>query len=310
MKNTFIEKIFEEAKANNIKNIYIFAHRKHDLDAKCSALALVNFFVNNGYISKYIITSEDYLLTDIFGKVEVTKWAPTEEFIAVCVDSSTRAILENDFCFRAKKIFKIDHHKDGENYADYSLVMDNFSSTCEILSYIILDDCINNKMATILYTGIRSDTGGFSYSTSANTFIEVAKLLNKGADHLLVNRALNSVTLKRKKLEGIVYSHAKFYGKDLLGAILCDCKDYSALSIARSVNGLTNVNAKVFFIIAQEKENVYVEIRSAATCDIDVSFIAKKYGGGGHFHASGFCIKKDNKNFIYNFVDELKKLIL
>ena len=91
---------------------------------------------------------------------------------------------------------------------------------------------------------------------------------------------------------------------------MCDCKDYSALSIARSVNCLTNVNAKVFFVIAQEKENVYVEIRSAATCDIDVSFIAKKYGGGGHFHASGFCIKKDNKNFIYNFVDELKKLIL
>ena len=266
--------------------------------------------MNNGYNSKYVLTSEDYLLTDLFGKVEVTKLAPTEEFIAVCVDSSTRAILENDFCFRAKKIFKIDHHKDGENYADYSLVMDNFSSTCEILSYIIPDDCINEKMATILYTGIHSDTGGFSYSTSANTFIEIAKLLNKGADHLLVNRALNSVTLKRKKLEGIVYSHAKFYGKDLLGAILCDCKDYSALSIARSVNGLTNVNAKVFFIIAQEKENVYVEIRSAATCDIDVSFIAKKYGGGGHFHASGFCIKKDNKNFIYNFVDELKKLIL
>lgn len=306
-----LDKIFEESNLNNTKNIYIFSHRMHDVDAKCSALALVQFFKYKGFNSKYIITKEDFLLTDTFGKVEVTEEISKEKFVAVCVDTATKAILENNFCFNARKIFKIDHHKDGENYADYSLIMEHVSSTCEILSMLIPEKYIKDNIATLLYAGIRSDTGGFSYSTSANTFSEVVKLILKGANHLYINRVLNTVALKRKKIEALVNTHAKFFSKDLLGAIIYDSKDFKALSLARAVNGLTNVKAKVFFVIAKSNtEDTFFEIRSATTCDIDVSIISKKYGGGGHFHASGFSKKNVTNKFIYEFIDELKEMLL
>ena len=67
--NNFLLKIEQELKNTGIKNIFVFSHQRHDGDAKGSPLALVTYFKNRGYNSKYIITPEYYLLLNIFVKV-------------------------------------------------------------------------------------------------------------------------------------------------------------------------------------------------------------------------------------------------
>lgn len=308
--NYFFTKITEEASKNNTKNIFIFSHRKHDCDAKGAALALVAYFKNKGYNSKYIITSEDYLMINIFGKVEVTDNIRDNNFIAISVDTSTQKISENSLYLNALKSFKIDHHKDSEKFCDYNLIDPKLSSTCEIISSIMNEEDITNEIAKCLYTGIFTDTGGFHYNTTENTFLQIAKLIRNGANQNFINRKLTEVSSKRKKIEGLVYTHHKFFSKDLVGSIIHDCKYYDPLSVARAVNGLTNIDAKVFVVFAKSNttKEIFVEIRSSTDTNIDVSKIAKKYGGGGSIHASGFTLK--NSNIINSLIKELENLII
>lgn len=303
----FLLKIEEELRFTGINNVFVFSHRKHDGDAKGAVLALVSYFKNKGFNSKYIIANEDYLLLDIFEKVEITNEI-TSKFIAICVDTSTNAIVENNMYLQAEKSFKIDHHN-GEEFCHYNFIDTSASSTCEVISSIMLDDDISSEIANYLITGIFTDTGILQYNTNVNTYLQIAKLIQKGAKHNFITSKLNEVSSKRKRLEGLVYTHHKFFTKDLVGSIIYDPKKFEPLSIARTVNSLTNLNAKVFFCIAKSNASneIFVEVRSSSNTNIDVSNIAKKYGGGGLIHASGFTLT--DVNTINTVIEELKKLI-
>lgn len=299
-----------KAKKLGINRIYVFSHKYPDGDAKGSSLALVEFFKTFGLISKYVITEESKYLNNIFGTIEITTSLEDERFIAVICDCSNESICENDLWKKAEVTYKIDHHLGSVEFADYNFINSSASSTCEVVWEKIGKGFITEAIATYLYTGIYTDTGRFEYSISENVFLACADLLKRGANTDLVTREVKKIGYYKSKMMGYILSNYTKYAEGIIGVVVtsreCIKNKFSAISLAKSVNTLKDVSfAEVFFVAAQDTDgSVYVELRSAQYTNINVCDIAKEFGGGGHFHASG-CVLK-NFGEIAKFIDKIR----
>lgn len=199
-------------------------------------------------------------------------------------------------------VLYIDHHPYFGLDNELSITDDNASSTCELL-YLIFEDWgieINNRLATILLSGISYDTNYFQQkNTTSRTHLVAAKLMSLGADNNYVNynvkRSNEIETLKiwgefNKRLKvdkkynfswtAIPYN---IYKKHLI--TVSSTAEYSNMQV-RTITG-TN-----FGITMAEKElgTLNMSIR-ARVPGFDVSLIAKELGGGGHKDASGASVK-------------------
>ncbi len=311
MENNFsLKSICDTADYYGTKNIFMFSHKKHDGDAKGSALALVEYFQNKGYNSEYIITEKDTCLMHVF-EIEVeTTQSINEDFIAVCLDTSTSLNSENNMYEQAIKVFEIDHHKNGENFGDFSIKKEA-SSTCEIVASMLSENEITPKMATYLYIGMYTDTGGIKYNLSENVFLQFAKLIKCGADSTNIVENMRFATRNRKRIEGLVALRNKVFDtKGLIGSVIKNESRFDAISVARAVSTLTCIKGKLYFCACESAstKEVYIEIQSAQSSDIDVSKYARRYtGGGGHFHKAGFTLK--NIDELDKVIEDLKKLL-
>lgn len=305
--------IISKARELNINKIYIFAHKFPDGDAIGSSLSLVEVFRSLGFISKYVITKESMCLKNIFGEIETTESVDGEKFIAVICDTSTEDYCENYMYKKAEVTYKIDHHLNNERFADYNLIDNEASATCQIIcDSVIGKGFITPTMATYLYTGIYTDTGRFEFSLSPRLFLACAKLIDCGADVSFVTREVKKIGYFKSKMMGYILSNYKSYGDGIVGLIVnkeeCEKNRFNAKALAKSVNTLKDIDfSEVFFIAAQDSnKTVYVELRSAEVTDFDVCKIAKNHGGGGHFHASGFNLNSIRD--VHLFINELKAL--
>ena len=310
MENNFsLKDICDLAMDYGIKYIYIFSHKNHDGDAKGSSLALVEYFKNKGFNSKYIITGIDNCLLNVFDYIVEPTESISGDFIAVSVDTSASKNCENTLYLKAKKVFRIDHHNFSERFGDYNLICEEASSTCEIIASMLDEKDITPKMATYLYIGMYTDTGGFRFSISENLFLQLYKLVKCKADtnQLCDNMRYSNST--RKRIEGLVSLKHKSFGPDIIGTIIRNEKSFNALSVARAVSVLTNLKAKIFFCACEdEKGDIYMEIRSSQSSNIDISEYSKKYtGGGGHFHKGSFVLHSIDE--LYEVINDLKGLL-
>lgn len=305
--------IILKAKHLNIERIYVFSHKYPDGDAKGSSLALVEVFKAFGLISKYIITEESNYLNNIFGTIDVTTSLEDERFIAVICDCPNESRCDTDLWKRAEVTYKVDHHLESEEFADYNFINSSASSTCEVVWERMNKGFITETIATYLYTGIYTDTGRFEYSVSENVFLACADLLKKGANAGLVTHEVKKVGYIKSKMMGYILSNYTKYAEGVIGVVVtsreCQKNRFCAKSLARAVNTLKDISiAEIFFVACEDIDgNVYVELRSAQSTGINVCKIAKEYGGGGHFHASGFVLHHFCE--VNEFIDKVRNIL-
>ena len=153
---------------------------------------------------------------------------------------------------------------------------------------------IDHDIASALYGAISSDSGGFRYdATKPETHIMAARCLETGIDFAEINRMLfESKTKAQVNLIKTAYNNLELLrdGKFALVAIrpeeVIKCgateMDFDCInSIPREIGGVL-----ASAVIRQKADGVKVSMRS--NTDIDVAEIAKRFGGGGHYHAAGF----------------------
>ncbi len=107
----------------------------------------------------------------------------------IIIDSPTLNNLgeiyqENQMLFTGKDIINIDRHLTNSYFGTINFVDKTISSVSELILRVLetLNIDIDRDIATNLYAGINAATNNFtSYSTNANTFENIAKLLKKGA---------------------------------------------------------------------------------------------------------------------------------
>ncbi|WP_122642942.1 DHH family phosphoesterase [Luxibacter massiliensis] len=208
---------------------------------------------------------------------------------------------------QAAETLCIDHHVSNEAFADNNYIVPDASSTSELVFGLLDYEKISLPTAEALYMGIAHDTGVFQYPcTSPETMEAAAALMRKGIDgsniidktyyektyvqnQILGRALLESILILNKKciVSSVSKREMEFYGagpSDLEGIV----------SQLRQTKG-TEV---ALFMYELDTQQFKISLRSKG--QVDVSVIAKYFGGGGHERAAGFTMNGSCHDVINN----------
>ena len=297
---TFVENLIQECRG---KNIAISGHINPDYDAIGSCLALQEILSQNG-IDTDIVLGEDLDFSFEYIKQQYSFELEKVDYdILICVDMAELKLMPErviEIKEKAQKVFNIDHHQSNTEYADYNFVEGDVSSACEVL-YYLFDGFyqLNEKLASSLYIGIYADTGGFVYSnTKSSTFECLAKLIATGlnADDLLM-KCFRGKKLSAFEITRLAFNSVKFYAGGRIAVSVLRFEDFKKTGAILNeskfiVSYLPTIENVEVAICASEpvKNDFHISLRTAKE-GVNVSEIAKQFGGGGHIRASGLTLK-------------------
>ncbi len=226
---------------------------------------------------------------------------------------------------RIPVIINIDHHITNAGFGNLQLIDTSACATVEIVYRLIkqLSVCIDENIATSIYTGILTDTGSFRFSnTNKAAFAICEEMVALGVDpYKIARRVYGTYSLGRIKLLNLALDSIEISNNGRLSIMTLtqDMLDKTRTQ-PEDVDGLINYarrieDVKVAALIQEHQNgdgtsetcgNYHVSLRSDGT--IDVAEIASSFGGGGHSSAAGFNIEStlpDIKLKIFNLAERL-----
>lgn len=290
----------------NSNRVLLIAHSNPDGDTCGSVLALRDFLRSQGREADMACESPEpeflkNITDDRFWKLsDVDRFS--YDAIIGC-DSVERGFTEVIQNLNDRVVtIAIDHHPDMQIEADLVIIDPKKSSVCEIVyDFLVFTKAeIDQKIATYLMLGILSDTGNFQHSNTSVSVMNISsELMKKGAQFSkILNSTFSNKKISTLKLWGIAFEKAKINEKNGMISTVLTKRDIesceaSTEDIGQVASILNTVPGTKFSLILSEKDGGFVKgsLRSEDYKGIDVSKIAKTFGGGGHRLASGFTIK-------------------
>ena len=300
-----------------LKSAVIFTHTRPDGDCLGSGLALY-FALKQLNIPCEICNDSDIpdKFSFVFGISEIKKTPTMDADGYICVDSADEkrlGCLEEALqrAMRNKKItVNIDHHISNTKYAKYNFVR-AMSSNCQNMTelMLLLGVTIDERIATPLFMGMLTDSGGFSHSdVNGDTFRAAGRVVDAGVNVDAVNYTLFK---RQSKARAALYGETMFKIRYLLDdrlAVICITREMlQKYGAEQSMTEgfvdfpLTVEGVEVAAAILENKFRQYkISLRSKGR--VNVNAIASAYGGGGHILASGCMIFGD----LEEVVDKLR----
>lgn len=279
----------------------IATHVRPDGDAVGSVLAMTFILRRLGkeadpYCQDPIMSSHEFLPGSSLIRHVVE--APEAYDVAIMVDcgdfhrvgSSLEVVIE-----RIPHLINIDHHLSSAPFGNISWVEPTASSTCEMLYDLATSIPITPapELATQLYTGLLTDTGSFRFSNTTERVLEVARhLVNCGADPSYVaEQVYDSSSPQRIQLLARVLATVQFHESDQLVTAELTQQMFNETGTTPSdtesfINHLRSVKTARMAILFREEQDGIINVSMRSKGLVDVSSLAKSYGGGGHFHAA------------------------
>ena len=315
-----LTKVIEQAKIDHFTKwferadkIVIVSHVSPDGDAFGSSLGLaqfldsqdktVNVIVPNAFpdFLKWMPGSKDILLYDRYK--EFADKLINEADIICCLDFNSLKRIEemadSVATSPARKIL-IDHHLYPEDFCRIVISHPEISSTSELVFRLICRmgyfSDISREGAECIYTGMMTDTGGFTYnSNNREIYFIISELLSKGIDKDDIYRKVyNTYSESRLRLMGYVLSNMKVY-REYNSALISLTKeeqgkfDYIKGDSEGFVNiplSIKNVRFSCFLREDTERRIIKISLRSVGTFPCN-KLAAEFFNGGGHLNASG-----------------------
>jgi len=201
----------------------------------------------------------------------------------------------------AKLKLDIDHHHDNSRFGDVNLIVSEASSTGEVLRDVFreLDVVITPDIAEPLYIALVTDTGRFQYTNTTPKALRLAaELVEAGADvHAVFQQVYESVEFAKLKLLARALERAQVIegGRIVIAVLLRnDFTDVGAVEAYAEgiIDYLRAVEGSELAVLIREPPRAdgptrRVSLRSSVD-ELDVSAIARRFGGGGHRQAAGF----------------------
>lgn len=314
MKDTLFEII------NKSNRVMIAGHINPDGDCIGACFAL-GYYIKNNYegkdVSIYLekIPEKYKFIGDQEFLASNAKSQKNDLFIALdCGDIERLGEVKNIYS-KASITFNIDHHISNTYFGQYNIIKD-VSSTCEILFDLFDIDKITKKIAQALYTGIIFDTGLFKHS---NTTEETLKITSKLITYKfnfseIIDKVFFQKSFEQNQLLGLALlnSHKIFCANKIivysfltLGDFIdCNASQEDTEGIIDQLR-VTKDAEVVFFLYAMDKNHYKVSLRSGEM--VDVSKIAKYFGGGGHNKASGCTLVGNKEDIIFKIINKIKE---
>jgi bifunctional oligoribonuclease and PAP phosphatase NrnA len=302
---TDLDRVVDAIRMND--RFVVAAHENPDGDALGSMLATTLGLRATGkdavmFLSGTAPTPGEYRFLDLDGLCrELPGDVGERVLLAVDCANERRIGPDNDPVERPKLVLNVDHHHDNSRFGDVNLVVDEASSTSEIVRDILreLDVALTPAIAEALYVGLVTDTGRFQYTNTTPKALRLAaELVETGADvHGIFRHVYETVQFAKLKLLARALERAElFEGGGLVVSYLLK-EDFAAVGAEEPysegiIDSLRAVEGSEMVALIREPPRNEgparrVSLRSSRD-EVDVSAIAREVGGGGHRQAAGF----------------------
>nr|WP_239616968.1 bifunctional oligoribonuclease/PAP phosphatase NrnA [Cohnella mopanensis] len=238
----------------------------------------------------------------------------------ICVDCAdfSRVGKTNEWFSPEAELLNIDHHPTNDGYGLVNLMKFHAAATAEILFELIdeLELQLDSDVATAIYTGLLTDTGGFRYSNTSPLVMSMAsRLLEAGvngpelAEHLLERMTTGQLRIIQRGL-----SRLSFSGDQRIAWVWVNSEDLEESGATNEdLEGLVNYprnveGVEVGMLFKQnDQDSVKVSLRSAGR--INVAAVAQHFGGGGHVRAAGCRLTEPLPDVITQVVAYVQKAL-
>lgn len=195
-----------------------------------------------------------------------------------------------------ERIVNIDHHFTNTCFGQIDWIVEDASSTCELIYEVLcgLQFNIDPVTAALLYSGIYTDTGGFSLpNTTANALHIAAELTQLGVSPSdIAERVDRSVGQPQFELLKHIYQNTRTLAngaiafstirhEDLINSGCAPSDIDDQVNVPRSMAGVA------IAALFTEVEPGRVRINLRGESSTEVAGLAQRFGGGGHRQAAG-----------------------
>lgn len=318
------------------KKIAIIPHRSPDGDAMGSTLGLYHFLLKLNQ-KPVVIAPNDF--------PEFLAWLPASETVLVyendranCTQILNDAELVFTLDFNALHrtgemeqvlnkltvpMIMIDHHQLPDSYATFTYSDTSFGSTCEMIyNFIVLlnqKSLIDKTIATCLYTGILTDSGGFRFpKTTGTTHRIVAEFIELGVENTEIPTLLfDNNSYERLQLLGRALQNMKVLFDKKTSYISLSQKELDEFKYVKGdTEGIVNYGLTIkgivfaaIFIEHRDENIVKISFRSQGDFDVN-QFAREHFNGGGHINAAGGKSNDSLANTIKKFEQIVSKITI
>lgn len=318
------------------KKITIIPHRSPDGDAMGSTLGLYHFLLKLNQ-QPVVIAPNDF--------PEFLAWLPASETVLVyetdrvnCTKVLNDAELVFTLDFNALHrtgemeqvlsklsvpMIMIDHHQLPDTYAAFTYSDTSFGSTCEMIyNFIVLlnqKSLIDKTIATCLYTGILTDSGGFRFpKTTGTTHRIVAEFIELGVENTEIPTLLfDNNSYERLQLLGRALQNMKVLFDKKTSYISLSQKELDEFNYVKGdTEGIVNYGLTIkgivfaaIFIEHRDENIIKISFRSQGDFDVN-QFAREHFNGGGHINAAGGKSNDSLANTIKKFEQIVSKITI
>ena len=313
MKNNMLIKAIEQA-----NSIAVAGHIRPDGDCVGSTMGLY-LYVKKYYPEKEITVYLEEIPDTLHFMQETDKIVHEAHpdkvydlFVALdCGDLGRLGFAKNMF-ERANKTLCVDHHISNQVFAMENHIRPDASSTSELVYNLLDKSKITCHIAECLYTGMVHDTGIFRYScTHPSTMRAAADLMEKGINHTeIITKTFDEKTYAQNKILGYALMKSRllmdgkcivsFLTKQEMVEYQVSTKDLEGIVSLMKMTTGTDVS-----MFAYELEEGCFKFSLRSSENVDVSEVARCFGGGGHVRASGCTLEGPMEELIDKLIEKI-----
>jgi bifunctional oligoribonuclease and PAP phosphatase NrnA len=286
--------------------LFLTTHENPDGDALGSLRAMQIVLEAMGKDSVMFMARDEFPLPREYRHMpfdDVVAEPPTDmsDRLVVFLDCGNMDRMPVDFIKDSgARIVNIDHHHDNTRFGDVNLVEAGASCTAEIVYKLVreLDVDVTLPLAEALYIGLVTDTGKFMFeNTTPAAHRMAAELIAVGVEPQAIHRRLyEGLPFGRIQLLARALSAVRRFDGGALTMTHLTRDDFAhsgadesdsegIVDHMRQVEG-TRVACLIRDLMSDDGRRK-VSLR-ATDSSVDVSAIARGFGGGGHRQAAGF----------------------
>src|SRR6266566_6734500 len=237
------------------------------------------------------------------------------ERVLLAVDCANESrIADPEVLGRVPLSIDVDHHHDNTRFGQINLIVPDASSTGEVVRDLFreLGIQLTPDIAEALYIALVTDTGRFQYTNTTPKALRLgAELVEAGADvHRVFQGVYESVQFAKLKLLARALERAQVFegGRIVVSYLLRT--DFAEVGAAEPysegiIDYLRAVEGSELAALIREPPRDNAPARRislrASIDELDVSAIARLFGGGVHRQAAGFSSEAS--------IDEITELI-
>jgi phosphoesterase RecJ-like protein len=286
-----INALFSEA-----RSVLLAAHIRPDGDAVGSLLGLGNALIQSG--KKVFMALSDGLPSNfhyLHGAQLVKRSVPKDLKFDLTISLDISDMDRSGGIFGNREIIlNIDHHITNTLFGKYNFNDPDSVATCALIAENLegWGLSINAETASLLMTGLITDTIGFRTSNMSSKALRIAAdLVEKGADlptiyqQALTNKSFDQLIYwgyalkKLQRNDRIAWTTLTLDDRKDAGYNGNDDADLNAI-----LSSIIDCDITILFV---EQNNGHVKVSWRGKSGINVSDLAQSLGGGGHPAASG-----------------------